>query len=213
MRYHALAGAATVATDLASQASRRLRNASLAALCRADPRHLHLAREQCTQAHNLTDRLAALGVLVHHQDVEADAQLDAFARRYAGDALVLDKWFALQASVPAVDTLTRVQALTAHPAFRWSNPNNVYALIGAFVLRNPRAFHRADGAAYRFVGEAIVRLDRITPQVAARLATAFGAWRRYEPVRRAQMQRELERIAQAVQSPDLADIIARSRAG
>jgi aminopeptidase N len=89
----------------------------------------------------------------------------------------------------------------------------VFALLGAFALRNPRAFHRADGNGYRLVADAILRLDAITPQVAARLATAFGAWRRHEPLRRALMRRELERMRVRERiSSDLADIVERSLA-
>ena len=131
-----------------------------------------LARRHFHAASNLTDRLAALAVLVNAHDREADAALEAYAKRHAGDALVLDKWFALQATLAEAHTLARVEALTAHAAFRWTNPNNVYALLGAFALRNPRAFHRRDGAGYRFIAQAICRLDAVTPQVAARLATA-----------------------------------------
>ena len=213
-RYREPADGDATATDLAAQARRRLRNACLAALCRADARHLALARRHFHAASNLTDRLAALAVLVNAHDREADAALEAYAKRHAGDALVLDKWFALQATLAEAHTLARVEALTAHAAFRWTNPNNVYALLGAFALRNPRAFHRRDGAGYRFIAQAICRLDAVTPQVAARLATAFGPWRNYEPLRRALMRREIAAIAaRADNSPDLADIARRSLAG
>ena len=212
-RYASLGdGGADVA--LAAQAKRRLRNVCLAALCRADAKHLHLARVQFSAAHNLTDRLAALGVLVSARAPDAQAALDAFAARYAGDAMVLDKWFTVQAMQAEPDTLARVEALTRHPAFRWHTPNSVYALLVAFAHRNPRAFHRADGTAYRFVADAVVRLDAINPQVAARLVTAFGPWRSYEPVRRAQMRHELERLAaRKDSSPDLADLVGRALAG
>ncbi|GAA0712953.1 aminopeptidase N [Dokdonella soli] len=213
-RYHELSGSDGTAVDLAAQARRRLRNACLAALCRADPRHVDLARTQRAQACNLTDRLAALSVLVNARADGVDPMLDAFAQRYAGDALVLDKWFSVQATEADPRALARVEALTAHAAFRWTNPNNVYALIGAFTLRNPRAFHRADGAGYRFLAQAITRIDSVTPQVAARLATSFGAWRKYEPVRRALMRHELEGIAaRNGLSPDLGDIVGRTLAG
>ncbi|HEU4663023.1 MAG TPA: aminopeptidase N [Dokdonella sp.] len=213
-RYHALGDRDDLAVDPPAQARRRLRNACLAALCRADVSHAPLARSQYARARNLTDRLAALGVLVSTRDGDAEAALADFAARHAGDALVLDKWFALQATEADPRAGERVAALLGHPAFRWGNPNNVYALLGAFALRNPRAFHRADGFGYRLVADAILRLDALTPQVAARLATAFGAWRRYEPVRRALMHRELERmLGRERLSPDLADIIGRSLAG
>jgi aminopeptidase N len=212
--YRSLTVADDIAIELPAQARRRLRNACLAALCRADERHLALAEAQAAQARNLTDRLAALACLLSARAPSADAASAAFAERYADDALVLDKWLSLQATQTHADTLARVEALTSHEAFRWTNPNNVYALLGAFALRNPRVFHRADGAGYRLVADAIIRLDAITPQVSARLATAFGPWRRYEPVRRAQMLHELRRIAaRGGNSPDLADIVERSLAG
>ena len=198
-------------TSLAAQAKRRLRNVCLAALVRADSKHLDLARAQFFGAGNLTDRLAALGVLVSANATDAQAALDAFAARYSDDAMVLDKWFSVQATHPEPATLARVEALTQHPAFAWQTPNSVYALLVAFAHRNPRAFHRADGASYRFVADAIVRIDAINPQVAARLVTAFGPWRSFEPVRRALMRRELERLAaRSGNSPDLADLVGRA---
>ena len=103
--------------------------------------------------------------------------------------------------------------VTTHPAFRWNTPNAVYALLVAFAHRNPRAFHRADGASYRFVADAVVRLDAINPQVAARVVTAFGPWRSFEPIRRALMRHELERLAaRRESSPDLADLVGRALA-
>ena len=209
-RYEALRAGAD-ADDLAAQARRRLKNTCLAALCRADRAQRTLARSQLDDATNLTDRLAALGTLLAARDEQVDAALDAFARRHAAEPLVLDKWFSLQATDADPRACDRVAALLAHPAFRWTNPNNVYALLGAFALRNPRAFHRADGDGYRLVADAILRLDALTPQVAARLATAFGGWRRYEPLRRALMRRELERLrAHDGLSPDVSDILART---
>jgi len=208
-RYRELSSdAATRGDGVTAAARRRLRNVCLAALARADATHRGLAEAHYAKADNLTDRLAALGALVGLGD--ADDALARFAQRHAHDALVLDKWFSLQATHAHPQTLGRVIELTSHPAFRWSNPNNVYALVGAFAMRNQRAFHRADGAGYRFAGDAIARVDALTPQVSARLATAFGAWRRYEPARRALMQGELERLrTHATLSPDLADIVGR----
>jgi aminopeptidase N len=209
-RYESLDGGGAD-TSLAAQSRRRLRNACLAALCRVDSKHHTLARTQFGSARNLTDRLAALGVLVSVVADDADAALDAFAARYADDAMVLDKWLSVQAVHAEPETLQRVQALTAHRAFNWSTPNAVYALLLAFAMRNPRAFHRVDGASYRFVADAIARVDAINPQVAARLVAAFGPWRSYEPIRRALMRHELERLeARRENSPDLADLVGRA---
>jgi aminopeptidase N len=210
-RYESLAPASGEGSTPVAQARRRLRNRCLLLLCRVGPRHRERARLHYAVAATLSDRLAALTSLVHGEDVEAQTVLDDFAARYRDDPLVLDKWFAVQATIPRADTLERVDALTSHPAFRWENPNKVYALVLSFAQRNPLAFHRADGAGYRFVGDAIVKLNAITPQVAARLTTSFGAWRRYEPGRRALMRAELRRLQNEDSlSADVGDIVSRS---
>ncbi len=213
-RYRALSGHDDAsASHPSAQARRRLRNACLAALCRTGQTHLALAQAQFSDARNLTDRLGALAALLSVHADGADEALDRFAERHAGDVLVLDQWLAVQAAQARPETVERVAALTSHVAFRWSNPNAVHALFGTFALRNPRAFHRIDGAGYRLLADAIVRVDALTPQVSARLATALGGWRRLEPVRQALLHREIERIAAGANlSPDLSDILARTLA-
>lgn len=211
-RYQVLAPASGAGSDPQSQAARRLRNRCLALLCKVGRQAL--ARSHYAAATTLSDRLVALTCLVHGDDPEAAAALADFAQKYADDPLVMDKWFAVQASAPRAEALEDIRALTLHPAFRWENPNKVYALLMSLAQRNAPAFHRPDGAGYRFFADAILRIDAITPQVSARLATAFGPWRRHEPVRRHLMQGELQRMHTAGGlSPDLGDILQRSLAG
>ena len=196
-----------------AQSRRRLRNRCLALLVRCSSVYLDLARRHFEQADNLTDRLAALSALLHAAADDAEAALATFAKRHAKDALVLDHWFALQATSDHGDILTQVKALTEHAAFRWDNPNKVYALIRSFAANNPSHFHRLDGNGYRFIADAIVRVDALTPQVSARLATAFGGWHRYAQPRCGLMKETLQRLsARSGNSPDLADILQRSLA-
>ncbi|MEJ2379277.1 MAG: aminopeptidase N C-terminal domain-containing protein [Pseudolabrys sp.] len=139
--------------------------------------------------------------------------LDDFYKRYASDALIVDKWFSLQATIPQPDTLDRVRELTGHSAFSISNPNRVRALIGAFAQGNPTQFNRADGAGYEFVAETVLSLNSKNPQQAARLCTAFRAWRTLEDGRRARAQAALSRIkASPGLSRDVADIVERALA-
>jgi aminopeptidase N len=115
----------------------------------------------------------------------------------------------LQAGSPLPDTVNGVRALTKHPAFDMRNPNRVRSLIGAFAANHLR-FHAADGSGYRLVAETIVALDKINPQVAARLAGAFEAWRRYDPARQALMQGELEAISKiGGLSPNLFEVTTK----
>jgi aminopeptidase N len=132
----------------------------------------------------MTDRLAALSVLVRSGAPQASTALLEYRARHAGDALALDKWFAVQAQLPGEPALERVQLLERDDAFTLKNPNRVQSLLGAFVRNNPSGFHRIDGAGYRLLAERLVSLDALNPQVAARLATAFNGWQRLEPRRR-----------------------------
>ena len=142
----------------------------------------------------MTDRLAALATLSLHDGAERDRAFADFYARYATNALVVDKWFSLQAMTPQPGTLEKVRGLTEHPAFSFANPNRLRALIGAFAQGNPTQFNRADGAGYAFVAENVLALDPKNPQLAARLATAFRSWRIMEAGRRTKAQDALERI-------------------
>ncbi|MFP4334742.1 MAG: aminopeptidase N [Wenzhouxiangella sp.] len=190
-------------------ARRRLQNTALHWLSAASDRNWSVqADTQYRGADNMTDRFAALRALVHAGADEAKAALADFAERYADDALVMDKWFAVQATRPDPDVAARLPELMAHPAFSLKNPNKVRAVIGSFAMANPVAFHRADGAGYRQVADIVAELDTINPQVAARLAGAFSRWRRYEAGRAEQMHAELERLAGGRLSPDVGEIVA-----
>jgi aminopeptidase N len=144
---------------------------------------------------------------------ERAAALDDFYERYRDDPLVIDKWFALQATTPAPDTLAQVRKLTQHPAFALTNPNRVRALIGAFAQGNQTQFNRPDGAGYDFVAEHVLALDPANPQMAARMLQAFRSWRALEPGRRALAEEALRRVAAAPDlSRDASDIAQRSLA-
>ena len=200
--------------DAASAGRRALRNIALDLMAAggAVPA-IARAMRQYTAADNMTDRMAALATLSLHDAPERQQALDDFYKRYAADALVVDKWLSLQAAIPQLQTLDKVRALTAHPAFSLSNPNRVRALIGAFAQGNPTQFNRPDGAAYEFVADTVLALDPRNPQVAARLATAFRTWRTLESGRRGRAEAALRRIKAAPSlSRDVSDIVERALA-
>jgi aminopeptidase N len=200
--------------DAASAGRRALRNVALDLLAAAGtPEAIARAARQYDAADNMTDRTAALATLSLHAGPERDRVFADYYTRYAADALVIDKWFGLQAMIPQPDTLDKVRDLTAHPAFSFANPNRVRALIGAFAQGNPTQFNRADGAGYEFIADNVLALDPKNPQLAARLATAFRTWRTLEQGRRGKAQAALERIKAAPnRSRDLADIVERALA-
>ncbi len=164
-------------------------------------------------AGNMTESIAGLTVLVELGGTEGEAALAAFYERWKGEALVLDKWFAIQARTPTEGALDRVKALVDHPSYDRRNPNRVYSLIGAFASGNPVQFHRAGGAGYRFLADQVLATDRLNPQIAARLLGPLGSWRRYDKDRQDLMRCELERIvAEPGLSRDVFEIASKSLA-
>jgi aminopeptidase N len=212
--YRRLSETAPYSPDAASAGRRSLKNIALDLLAASgSSAAIAMAARQYSSADNMTDRMAAVTTLSLHPVRERQAAIDDFYRRYREDALVLDKWFALQAAIPEATTLDRVRELTSHPAFSLTNPNRVRALVWAFAQMNQTQFNRADGAGYAFVVDNVLALDPINPQVASRLMGVFKSWRALEPGRRAKAEAELRRVAATSSlSTDVRDIVERSLA-
>jgi aminopeptidase N len=191
----------------ASMARRSLRNICLSYLLETDS-GAALAKSQLESSDNMTDILAALQGLVWTGAPQADAVLQAFDERWCDDALVMDKWFSIQASIPGVRAVGRVRKLLDHPGFSIANPNKVRSVIGVFSMLNPTGFHTMDGSGYSLHADQVIALDALNPQVAARMAGAFNPWTRYDHHRRGLMKTELNRIAATEGlSPDVSEIV------
>ena len=173
---------------------RALKNLALSYLV-ADT-HTHAqALQQFDQATNMTDRMAAFTTLVHEAPpAKALEVVNRFYETWQHDALVVDKWFGVQATSPKA-TVASIQALMAHPAFTLRNPNRARAVIFMFCLGNPSGLHAEDGSGYCFWAEQVLALDAINPEIAARLARAFDHWARFIPSVQAQMRVQLQRVA------------------
>ncbi|MEO1901834.1 MAG: aminopeptidase N [Alcanivorax sp.] len=174
--------------DGAAMGRRRLRQVALGYLAAAagagqvDPEPLvaHLS-DTLAAPTCMTEELGALRALVHNRLPGHDAALKAFGERWKDEPLVMDQWFGVQATVPGADTVDRAEALLAHPAFEWTLPNRVRAVIATLVNANPSAFHAPDGSGYRLFARALKKLDGINPQIAARLANGGARLKRLEP--------------------------------
>ncbi len=208
----ALADGGPYSPEAAAAERRALRNAALDLMAMGRPTEgAELAFAQFETANNMTDRFAALSILVHGGSPKREEALARFEADYRANPLVMDKWFSLQAVSPEADTLARVRTLMRHPAFTLSNPNRARALIGGFAMSNPVQFNRADGEGYEFVAETVLEIDPRNPQVAARIMTAFRSWRTLEPGRRAKAQDVLVRFSKRDGlSRDLRDIVERT---
>ncbi|WP_029002924.1 aminopeptidase N [Azorhizobium doebereinerae] len=210
--YDAHAAGTAYSPDAAAAGRRALRNLTLDYLtASASPEALARAQAQYAGTDNMTDRFAALAVIVQHDTPARTEVLEDFYRRFVTDPLVIDKWLSLQAQIPEEGTLDRVKALTLLPVFSMANPNRVRALIGAFATANPTQFHRPDGKGHDFLVDVVLGLDAKNPQVAARMLSAFKTFRQLEPGRRASAERALRRVAETPGlSADVSDIASRS---
>ncbi|MDH1732413.1 aminopeptidase N [Pseudomonas chengduensis] len=201
--------------EAAHFARRSLQNIALSYLMLSEkPEVLAACVDQFDNADNMTERLAALAVLVNSPFQEEQGKaLAMFADFFKDNPLVMDQWFSVQAGCPLPGGLERVHALMQHEAFTLKNPNKVRALIGAFANQNLINFHRADGAGYRFLADQVITLNALNPQIASRLLAPLTRWRKYGSARQGLMKAELERIlASGELSSDVYEVVSKSLA-
>lgn len=194
-------------------AQRSLKNIALSYLMSIeDEQGLALCETQFAADHNMTDVRQALTLLVHSdRDDLASPALKAFGEKWAHDPLVMDQWFTIQVSRPQADVLDRVKYLMQHPAFSLKNPNKVRALIGAFA-QNRVNFHRLDGQGYQLLADVVIELNRLNPEIAARLITPLTRWQRFDETRQALMRSQLERIKQEPLSSNVYEVVEKALA-
>lgn len=202
--------------DAQSIARRSLKNTCLHYLMlQAKEESIALCLDQVSNSDNMTDELSAFvaivhsakkSVLPHRSDV-----IEAFYQKWKDEALVINQWFSVQASSPALDALQQVEVLMKHPAFDYKNPNKLRSLIGSFAMRNPVNFHENSGKGYTFLADQIIVLNKQNPQVASRMLKPLCAWKRYDENRQQLMKKQLERIAQTDGlSPDVFEVVSKS---
>ncbi len=175
------------------------------------------AYQRFKDAGQMTDRHAALTALVDGHAALAEPALARFHELFAGDELVIDKWFNLQARATeplqagAGGVLPRVKALMQHPDFSMKNPNRARSLLAGFCRDNPAAFHRSDAAGYVFWADRVLELDAINPQLAARLARAMDRWSTLAEPWRSAARAAVARVAASARiSDDVREIVTKA---
>ena len=197
---HQVSGA--YSPDPVSAGQRALANRALAMLClgsaaTGDALWPGRALQRFTDANNMTDRLGAVSALVNSHSALAEPALQKFHAMFRSEALVIDTWFALQASAPEVDgrVFARAKQLLKHPDFSIRNPNRARSLIGTLCAGNPAAFHRVDAAGYVFWADRVIELDSANPQLASRMARYCDRWSRLAAPYRSAAREAIARVA------------------
>ncbi|WP_306146558.1 MULTISPECIES: aminopeptidase N [unclassified Roseibium] len=198
--------------DASSAGQRALSNRALHYHAHSsNPDAVALVNDRFNNANNMTDRIMALTLLVHHGFEGAMEALQAFRTRHESSALAMDKWFAARATAPRDDTLQVVQDLIADPLYEPSNPNRVRAVLHSFATGNPTQFSRADGKGFMLIAESVLEIDKRNPQVASRLLTSFRSWRALEGRRSTLAESALLRVSSSEElSRDCRDIVDRT---
>jgi aminopeptidase N len=199
--------------DAVSSGKRALRNLALSYLMELETSDvIALCYEQYGQSDNMTEQSAALGFLANSNAQQRTIALDSFYGKWKDEPLVVDKWLAVQAGSRLPGTLARVRELLSHPAFDIKVPNKVYSLIRVFAANHVR-FHAADGSGYAFLADQVLTLDKLNPQVAARMARGFDRWKKFDSSRKEKAKAQLERIRDASGlSRDVAEIVTKALA-
>ncbi len=212
-QYHARTGDAAYTITPQAIGKRRLRNTVLSYLMVKPTKEAFLLCEKQYEAqHNMTDVIAALSLLADSEHPRRQEFLDHFCDKWKDDPLVMDKWFAIQATSTRIDTLAQVRTLLSHPNFAIKNPNKVRSLIGAFASGNPVRFHAISGEGYNFVAEQVVTIDGLNPQIAARLLRVFSRWQRYDKGRQILMRNAIEKVLASKPSKDTYEVASKSLA-
>ena len=166
------------------------------------------AAAAAVQGPSMTLARAGLRALQCHPIAERQQAVEAFYQRWQHKPVILDAWFALEASAPFADGLERVARLLEHPRFDPAAPNSVRAVLGG-LAGNAAVFHAADGSGYRFMAARIADLDQRNPITASRLAKVFSRWQSYGPARSAAMHAALEQLAAATLSPNTGEVVSQ----
>lgn len=206
--------------DAQSAGKRALKNSALAYLVEwPDAATYALAHTQYQEAANMTDRIAGLSAMLHCSSALDKAHsktrkqvLAHFYKEFESEALVIDKWFTLQATAPTTN-VAQVRALMQHKAFSMSNPNRARSLIFAFCNANPARFHAADGSGYALWADCVIALNKLNPQVAARLSRSLDRWTKYPKANQELMKAALQKVAATKNlSKDVLEVVTKALA-
>jgi aminopeptidase N len=209
--YQRCAPVGNFSLDSTAMARRALRNKTLAWLMFTDsPESLELTLKHFAEANTMTEQQAALACLVFQGGQKSQEAVESFYQQWKNEPLVLDKWFAIQASSPSQNSVELVKGLLEHSAFSIKNPNKVRSLLGAFSS-NLSGFHSPGG--HQLLASQIILLNDINPQVAARLVGSFNNWRMFKAPVQESMRAELERISAIPNlTTDISEIVGKALA-
>ena len=198
--------------DREGKSRRAIRNVALSYLGKLggkDAEVMALLNTSFKEATNMTDQMAALGAICGNPGQDRDNALKSFYDQWSNEPLVILKWLGLQAGSNIEGNLKVMKELLDHPAFDIKNPNKVYSLIGGFT-RSAVNYHAADGSGYEFLADIVIKLDKLNPQVAARMVGPFTKYKKYDEGRQTHIRGQLQRILDSKPCENVYEIVFKS---
>ncbi len=158
---------------------------------------------------NLSTRIQGLRLLSEISAEQFKECSRQFALRWADESLVLNHWLATVGRYRASDALNFIEEHLEHDLFELANPNKVRSLLAA-VAANTVVFHAVDSSGYQFYAGVLLKLDRLNPQMAARLAAPLTRFAQFDDGTHQRMVRALQQLNQSELSKDLGEIVQKS---
>ncbi len=192
--------------------ARSLKNWALSIWASVDEQGVAAAINQFENADNMTCQMAALKQIVSYGNhAQIEQSLNQFYQQWQHDSLVLNQWFSVQSSNADYMSIEKLKDLLEHPDFAWTNPNKVRAVLGGFAQGALTVFHQKDGQGYTLLADAVIKLDGINPQIAARLLAPLSKWQKMTQPYASLMQKQLQKIQQVDKlSKDVFEVVSKS---
>ena len=120
---------------------------------------------------SMTIARAALEALKPLDSPDTEEASILFYNLWKDNPVVLDSWFAYEASRPNKKGIDVIEKLLSHSKFDWKAPNAIRAVLGGFS-KYIKLFHSLEGQGYSFMADKLIEVDKINPITASRILIA-----------------------------------------
>lgn len=180
--------------DIQQSGRRALKNRCLIYLVRTgDEKYIGDCERFYMASTNMTDAMTCLAALNNKETEERKRCLDHFYNKWKDDYIVKLKWLLLKASSNILGNIKNIKELLTHEAYNIKNPNCNYMVLGGFT-QSATNFHAIDGSGYEFLVDALLKVDALNGQVAARIAQPFTKYKMYDKKRQELMLKQLKKM-------------------
>ena len=136
---------------------------------------------------------SSLEALKPLDSAETEEASNLFYNLWKNNPIVLDSWFAYEASRPHSKGIDVIEKLLSHPKFDWKAPNAIRAVLGGFS-KNIELFHSFNGKGYLFMAEKLIEVDKINPITASRMVKVFSRWKTYTDKNKLEMYQAISKL-------------------